>query len=188
MRIIDGNLCDIRQNDIETLNNDPYLWKKVISIGPVEIFDDELNKVIIPTFSAKTRNFLTEIVLPGSVKVVRKEAFKSCINLQSIIWKDSKCEHVLDAFAFENCRSLEKVKLPNNIKMIFGGTFANCEKLIEINLQNVEKIYYEAFTGCTNLKKVELNKNVKLKYESFDNGIKIKYTSKQKQGEGYEKN
>ena len=68
--------------------------------------------------------------------------------------------------AFENCSSLETVKLPENLKTIGGEAFRGCTSLEEINLpdslQEMQNSYYGgAFSYCTNLKKVNIPKSLK---------------------------
>ena len=52
---------------------------------------------------------------------------------------NSGCIDIYDV-AFEDCKELEKVNLPNSIKSIGSGAFLSCEKLKTINLCDGLKI------------------------------------------------
>lgn len=78
---------------------------------------------------------------------------------------------LIDDFAFYNCRNLEKIELPNSLKVIGYEAFCKCEKLREIVIPyNVRKIDSHAFYRCYNLTRVHINSLVPLtiKYAAFE--------------------
>ncbi len=63
---------------------------------------------------------------------------------------------------------LEHINLPANIKTISIGCFDRCERLIDIDLSNIERIEDSAFWGCIGLKEVTFSDNLQyIAYASF---------------------
>lgn len=57
--------------------------------------------------------------------------------------------------AFEGCRKISKIHLPNTIQYISDYSFQNCSSLREITLPAyIKTIYPQAFKGCNALKRV----------------------------------
>lgn len=64
--------------------------------------------------------------------------------------------------AFQNCKDLVSIKLPNSVKNILPFSFAGCVKLTSIILpDSLNIIGYSAFANCTGLLYVDLPENVK---------------------------
>ena len=64
--------------------------------------------------------------------------------------------------AFQNCKDLVSVKLPNSVKNISPFSFAGCGKLTSIRLpDSLNIIGYSAFANCTGLLYVDLPENLK---------------------------
>ena len=69
----------------------------------------------------------------------------------------------IPANAFNGCKSLWKISLPENIKTIGECAFYNCSSLSKINLPNgVTTIEDSAFNGCTTLSDVKFPNNLEL--------------------------
>ncbi len=62
--------------------------------------------------------------------------------------------------AFSGSRRLVKIKLPDSVVSICEGAFDGCERLKEINLENVWEIEKAAFSGCRALKRIELSDHI----------------------------
>ena len=59
--------------------------------------------------------------------------------------------------AFENCESIQKIKLPDTIKSIGENAFAHCENLENINLpEGITKLKDYTFEGCESLENLTL--------------------------------
>ncbi len=58
--------------------------------------------------------------------------------------------------AFYNHNHLEKITLPESVLTIDRLAFSECEKLKEINLENVDTIYRNAFSYCLRLDNIHL--------------------------------
>ena len=69
--------------------------------------------------------------------------------------------------AFNGCRAMESIVLPNTLKNIGEGAFEYCRDLIKIDIpNNIENIERITFLGCTNLKTINIPDNVNIIKES----------------------
>ena len=69
----------------------------------------------------------------------------------------------IDSHTFSDLENLEKVVLNKNLQYISYGTFKNCKKLKDINLEDtkVETIGVDAFINCASLEKVSFPSTLK---------------------------
>ena len=59
--------------------------------------------------------------------------------------------------AFENCKSLSSITIPDGVTSIGSYTFSNCRSLSSITLsKNLTSIGYHAFNGCAALSSITL--------------------------------
>ena len=92
---------------------------------------------------------LVDITLPGRVDSFGEEIFAGC-PIESIVIPDGV--KTLHGGMFANCRKLKSVTLPNGIETIVGFAFAYCSSLEKITLpRSVTKIQGEVFADCSNL-------------------------------------
>lgn len=81
---------------------------------------------------------------------IEKNAFNGCKQLESVIIPQSI--RMIGVAAFKNCSSLRNVKLPDNLEVIRHEAFANCTNLTSVNIPlSVHTICDNAFQGCTKL-------------------------------------
>ncbi len=73
--------------------------------------------------------------------------------------------------AFTDLVTLEKVVIPNSVKIIEGGAFTDCKNLLEINLpEGLNQIENFTFEGCSNLKRITIPPSVKtIETAAFEN-------------------
>ena len=120
-----------------------------------------LNNVII---SANMKNIpdglfrasgIYEFDINTKTKMIGMASFADCKRLQKVeIPKNVK---KIEAFAFENDISLRHVKFDANIKIIEQRTFQGCSSLTEIIIpKGVKSIGAEAFKNCTSLETIRL--------------------------------
>lgn len=90
-----------------------------------------------------------------------REAFKNCRSLERVTLP----EHLtyLGGEAFYHCSSLEEVNLPAGLTEIRGNTFEECSSLLRIEIpDNVTRIGGHAFYGNTSLEEVVISPDSKL--------------------------
>ncbi len=95
-------------------------------------------------------NYLTELIIPDSVKTIGYSAFA-------------------------DCKSLESIDLPERLLRVESGTFYGCNSLTSVIIpDSVNTIMSSAFYGCTNLELLQLGKNVtSIGYNAFGNCKKL---------------
>lgn len=131
---------------------------------------------------------LTQITLPQSVRRIENSAFSGCIALTSLDFLPQGVTEIgfgafrectgltrlenlpetlekIESGAFGSCRSLEKITIPERVKVLDILVFENCIKLSEVGLPaGLDSIKQSAFEGCTALTALELPDNI----TSFD--------------------
>lgn len=122
-----------------------------------EIYKDMVgNSVIIKGIDGEAfidNKILKYLKLPNSLNEIQMRAFKSCLNLNTVIGNGVE---IIGDEAFINCSSLNRVCLENT-HSVGEKAFENCSSLQEINLPNVTSIGDFAFSGCENLRKIDLS-------------------------------
>lgn len=105
---------------------------------------------------------IKEIVISNAVKQIQKDAFKGCYMLKSLDCSANKSLTEIEGGAFENCTSLETVKLPATVKVIGDYAFNGCSMIEAVEMPTALEVIGEgAFNGCYRLISVKLHKNVR---------------------------
>ena len=122
------------------------------------------------------------VVIPSDVKVIGSNSFYNCQTVQSVEIPDSVTN--IETSAFENCSNLktvkfsnnlqeigqwafsdtnlEKVILPNSVKIISPFAFRNCKSLVSVVMPaELEKIEKSTFYGCESLNDISMNAKLK---------------------------
>ena len=110
-------------------------------------------------------NSLGSINIPGSVKRIGEYAFKRCglwdgdPGLHTVIIEEGVQE--IGKCAFEYCKRLSYVKLPDSLQVIGDLAFWNCESLVSLKIPRGVKNEWgkmgcQIVAGCTSLRSVEL--------------------------------
>ncbi|MDR1258702.1 MAG: leucine-rich repeat domain-containing protein [Tannerellaceae bacterium] len=115
-----------------------------------------------------------DITIPSSVEygetthevtAIGVDAFEGCRNLTSVIIPNSVTN--IRADAFRNCNRLTSVTIPNSVTKIKRITFASCRSLASVTIPNsVATIEGLAFANCTSLASVTIPNSV-TKIEGF---------------------
>lgn len=96
------------------------------------------------------------------LKFINKEAFKGCINLQSITIPGSV--ETLEKKTFENCFNLENVTLQEGLKKLSEMTFYGCRKLkkliIPASVNEIDKNFLYYSNSYLNVIVVEKGNNI----------------------------
>ena len=95
-------------------------------------------------------------IIDESVEEIDDDAFRSHPNLQSVVCHDGLLK--VGTSAFQSCRSLQRVKMPG-VKIIEDSAFSYCNRLVYVELDNLETVGEDAFFRCTSsLQRVKLPK------------------------------
>lgn len=127
---------------------------------------------------------LLTIFIPNSVEMIMARAFKECSKLYQVDFENSSNLKRINDYAFEGTKSLNKIKLPNQVSKIglkaFGNsriktidlsdssicilnrsTFTNCRRLEEVILPRcINRICHNCFEGCKKLQNVYSYKGI----------------------------
>lgn len=92
------------------------------------------------------------IIIPSSVNKIGERAFLGCINLKYVKCEDDTIAY-LGPYAFSGCTSLKKINRSLAVTEICEGVFQNCGSLETVRITGqLEKIGSYAFKGCRSLK------------------------------------
>lgn len=96
-----------------------------------------------------------EMVDGAVVTAVAPRAFDGCRGLRQVILPETVT--TVGAYAFAECRELEKVRFPDGVAEIGDYAFYNCMGLHEVVLgKGIVSIGYGAFKNCLELNKVSM--------------------------------
>ena len=103
-----------------------------------------------------------------TVTTIGENAFQNCRELTGVTMPNSVT--MIGRIAFANCANLESVTLGNAVTMIDEGAFEFCTSLASITLgDSVTSIGYTAFYGCTSLASIALPNSLKsIKQSTFE--------------------
>ncbi len=105
---------------------------------------------------------LKTINIPKNAAYIGYKAFSSCYSLENIIFSENGSLVRIISGAFDECRGLKEIKLPESLTEIQEQAFSRCSNLRKISIpKNVEKIQSLTFSGCTMLEEVEIADGVK---------------------------
>lgn len=98
-------------------------------------------------------------VVKDGTKKILPFAFDGCKDIQEIVIPD--CVTDIGGYAFYNCSSLKKIFISNNIKRIDDYSFYNCTSLESVDIPNsVKSIGESAFSGCSSLKIIDIPNSI----------------------------
>ena len=102
---------------------------------------------------------IEKITITGG-ECIPEYAFSGMTTVKEIDLSGTKASS-LDSYAFNNCTSLESLKLPSTIKTIGSYAFSNCTKMKAFNLnEGIEKIEEGAFYNCTGIHSLTIPETV----------------------------
>ena len=102
---------------------------------------------------------LTSVRIPEGVRIIRKNAFRSCSHLAEVSFPEGLAQ--IGKFAFEYCRELKKPVIPHTVKRLGDGAFKGCTELVGIRLpEGITEISKSLFEGCTRLREIVIPPNV----------------------------
>lgn len=112
------------------------------------------------------------VILPDSVKTIRRDAFYYRLDVRKYILSKNLEEIGINSFEFNT--SLEKIVLPSKIKMIPPSAFQNNINLRTVIFSpNTELIRNGAFVGCSRLESVTIPFDCKVEKNAFNETVEI---------------
>ncbi len=162
--------------DSKVIDYDGYSLKyTVTSVEPAEC------EVVANSVSAGS-----EVKIPSTVDIdgvdvsvtsIGKSAFHSCINLTNVTFQEQSQLTSIEALAFEDCRALTNIEIPNTVTSIGSGAFRYCYKLTNVIFgenSQLTSIEAQTFCECYGLTNINLpNTIVSIGDKAFQNS-KIK--------------
>lgn len=80
---------------------------------------------------------LTKVVIPSSVKTIKKYAFEECENLREVVFPQGL--EIIEFMSFLECGQLTSVTIPSTVEFVEQGAFSDCYRLVEVvNLSDLE--------------------------------------------------
>ena len=119
---------------------------------------------------------VTNLTIPDSVTIIRRNAFAYCSSLEAITIPSSVT--VIGAAAFEYCNNLKSVTISDGVNTIGDGAFYGCSALQSITIPNsVTLIRACAFQNCTKLASVYCKATTppSLDEDAFENNKDSRY-------------
>ncbi len=140
------------------------------------VIPEEVNHIPvreIHPFAFENNSKIKSVVIPETVEVIGKDAFKWCSSLESVslpkklgVRTDSMnnpLEGVIEDGAFSYCIALKSITIPSNVKKISDNTFYMCYALENVNLHNqITEIGREAFARCLSLSNIMIPSKVSM--------------------------
>lgn len=123
-------------------------------------------------------SFIERVVLPQSLQIIRKYAFRGCVNLRKLDIPGNSELKTIGECAFENCERLigtadspsqKRLVLPNGIQSINRWAFAQCQSLQTVVIpESIQTIGFGAFSECASLDKLWLPHGVQNRLGRLD--------------------
>lgn len=117
---------------------------------------------------------LRNIIIPNSVTSFGSDTFANCVNLEEIVFEEGSCIETMTGYnngdyysPFLNTPNLKNIELPNSVKTIGVGLFAE-SSFEEIVLgSNIASIGAGAFYNCKNLSLLQCHTIVPPEFTSY---------------------
>ena len=152
-----GDTDDLGSNDDNEFTDNVY--ENVLTYDVNDDGDLEITGVLSDGIQVLDIKIPAEIN-GRDVTGIGDEAFKACVNLNSITF-EGELLYVGEA-AFYGCSGLKTIVLPETVETIKANAFRSCTALESVTLsQKLEKIELAAFWDCTALKSISLPADLK---------------------------
>ena len=105
---------------------------------------------------------------------ISESAFKNCILLQEVVLPNSITQ--IDFNAFEGCKALTLLKLPDNdMCYIFNNAFLGCSSIVELTIPfGVQHVGKNPFAYCSGIENVYVeNSETEIEDSAFDSTVII---------------
>ncbi|MDO4462456.1 MAG: leucine-rich repeat protein [Bacteroidia bacterium] len=116
-------------------------------------------KVVAIGENAFRNRDITEVVLPQTIRVIKRNAFTDCRYMRSIVLNEQLEEIMFEAF--RGCMNLQQINFPSSLKRLERGIFQDCFAIKHIDLPALSYIPADMFRYCLNLESVSVPQTVK---------------------------
>lgn len=120
------------------------------------------------SYPTESDEYSGDVVIPSTVSyngttyrvtAIGQSAFQECRNLTSIEIPNTVT--TIGNYSFERCYSLRDIDIPNSVTTIGGAAFYNCTGLTSVSIGNsVTSIYSNTFYKCTSLTSLTIGSSV----------------------------
>ncbi len=154
--------ADLSSLEFQSVGNNCVVIKcDTEAVGKLEI-PQKVNGLTVVSINDRAFygcKYLTEIIIPETVRTIGEGAFSTCTALTQFDMPDSV--ENLGKSVFSKCYALKSVALSQSLSQIPDDTFYSCVALRDIDFpDNIALICKNAFNGCSALKKVVLPETV----------------------------
>ena len=105
--------------------------------------------------------FTGEVVVPSTVTEIKAHAFAFCEELTSVVFEENSQLTAIGNSAFEHCRSLKEIAIPDGVISIGDFAFSSCNRLTSITIPNsVTTIGNSALSDCDDLTSIKIPASV----------------------------
>ena len=119
---------------------------------------------------------LISMNFPLTLKTISQNSFKDNIGLTYVTFHEGSRLTSIESGAFQNCRNIFDIALPESLTEIGENAFSGCINLATVKIPyNVTDISYGAFTGCTNLEYVSISDTL---YNNISNNLNDYFSGK----------
>jgi hypothetical protein len=120
------------------------------------VFEENSRLQIIEDSAFSSCRSLEKVTVPKSVTLIDKNAFYSCLLLNSFTFEEGSQLETIGSSAFVFCTTLESIILPEKVRLIGERAFSNCSSFSTIKIpKNVASIGQYAFSGCSLLETIK---------------------------------
>ena len=133
---IGDKLTDSKATRLGYLFNDGSDNSKV----PTSLLEVNVTKAEILGLEAFSGcKYLTNIILPDTLKYIEKDAFSNCASLREIIIPSGVIS--IGDYCFYNCSNLIEIEIPKKINFIGKAILLNCESISKISIPFIGSQY-----------------------------------------------
>ena len=167
---IDGITVSVIDED--AFNGNDNITKVVLPVGVYAIWDyafafcDNLESVELNEglktisegafYGYNSTNKIKSITIPSTVTEIEKNSFRSCQNLENIIFFGDNIT-TIGEYAFLECTKLSSITLPDSVVNMSSSVFEDCTSLKSVKLSNdLTEIPSNCFNGCNSLTSIDI--------------------------------
>ena len=122
---------------------------------------------VIGSYAFRNCQSLITIEFPNTVKELGTGAFSNCKVLKAVELGDNVNLKAIPDRTFEDCYGLSKLVLPSNL-VYLGNAFNNCKSLLDVTIPNgLAQVNAKVFSGCDKILHVRNYSNLEIKFDNY---------------------